>query len=160
MVDCDLISYYTAEETLPFKQYQSGARADNTTISEKSGKEDENPILILTEDIILPSGLGLKKGFYRVELSDDFDFLLLYVSGKLWAKIPVIELGPLNAKPKKSFKKERKWVFWHKKDHLGESSENLIHKSCEIKYDRDTNSYLLFWERGNTRAIGVINLKL
>lgn len=158
MIDCDLISYYTPEETLPFKQYQSGSKDDKKAIFENDIKEDENPMLILAQDIILDSGLGLSRGFYRVALSSDFDFLLIYSTGKLIAKVPIIELGPIDASPKKSLKKPKKWMFWHKKDHLGESSEDFVHKLCEIKLDPKTNSYLLFWERGNTRALGVIKL--
>ena len=158
MIDCNLIAYYTPEETLPYKQYQSGAREDNKTIFENDIREDENPELILAQDIILPSGQGLSRGFYRVTLSDDFDFLIIYSTGKIIAKVPIIELGTIDASPKKSFKKPKKWMFWHKKDHLGESSENFVHKLCEIKLDPKTNSYMLFWERGNTRALGVINI--
>ena len=83
--------------------------------------------------------------------------LLLYSSAKLQAKIPVIKIQTINAKPKTLKKKSKQ--YWHKKDHLGESSENYINKKAEIKYDSKTNSYLLFWERGNTMAIGVINIE-
>jgi hypothetical protein len=158
MIDCNLIAYYLPEEILPYKQYQSGVKEDRKAIFENDIKADENPELILAQDIVLPSGLGLSRGFYIVTLSDDFDFLLIYSTGKLIAKVPIIELGAIDASPKKSFKKQRNWMFWHKKDHLGESSEDFIHKLCEIKFDPKTNSYMLFWERGNTRALGVINI--
>ena len=91
MIDCDLISYYTPEETLPYKQYQSGSKDDKKAIFENDIKEDENPMLTLAQDIVLESGLGLSRGFYRVTLSDDFDFLLIYSTGKLIAKVPIID---------------------------------------------------------------------
>ena len=37
---------------------------------------------------------------------------------------------------------------------------NLIPDSGEIKFDEKTGSYLMFWERGNTRAVGIIDLNI
>lgn len=156
LADCNLIAYYTEEEMTPFKRYRSGElEEEKAPYSEL--KDDNNPTLIIPQDIISDSGFGLKKGFYKTKLSDEFDFLIIHSNGTIRAKAPILKLETIK-KEKKTLKKDKSWQKWHKKDHLGEDSAEFVHQSAEIRYDKENDSYVIFWERGNTKATALIKL--
>lgn len=156
LIDCNTIAYYTEEEILPFKRYKSGELdAEKAPYSEL--EEDNNPTLIIPQDIISDSGYGLKKGFYKTKLSDEFDFLIIYSNGIIRAKAPILKIEAIRQE-KKTLKKDKSWQFWHKKDHLGEDSTKFVHQKAEIRYDKENDNYIIFWERGNTKVTALIKL--
>lgn len=89
-ISYDYIALYkTIDEVLPYKQYTSGAKAeDNTLYSNK--KVNTNPVLRLEYDILNKEGFGIKRGFYEIRPNSDFTVLMFIQSGKVKAKIPVI----------------------------------------------------------------------
>lgn len=153
IIDCNLISYYTPEEIMPYPQTRSGAKDDDKAIYRFSNKSDDNPILMLEEDLIAKNGTGLKKGFYQVILSDDFSFFLLYQSNELKAKIPVVSISQRKEMPMEKTKKPPKKP---KKNNKGEDSKKFIYQHAQIKYDPENNCYILFYERANTKGVGII----
>lgn len=156
IADCDLIAYYTVEEALPYKRYKSGElESEKAPYSEL--EEDSNPTLVIPQDIISNSGYGIKKGFYKTKLSPDFDFLIIYSNGLVRAKAPILNIEAIKTE-KKTLKKDKSWQKWHKKDHLGVDSQKFIHQRAEIRYDKESGNYIIFWERGNTRATALIRL--
>ncbi|MBR1977074.1 hypothetical protein IKA15_02210 [bacterium] len=156
LIDCNVIAYYTVEEALPFKRYKSGELdAEKAPYSEL--KDDNNPTLIIPQDIVSDSGYGIKKGFYKTKLSDEFDFLIIHSNGVIRAKAPILKIETIK-KDKKTLKKDKSWQFWHKKDHLGEDSAEFVHQKAEIRYDEGNDSYIIFWERGNTKVTALIKL--
>ncbi len=155
LADCDLIAYYTEEEIFPYKRYRSGELEEEKAPYSEAA-EDTNPTLIIPQDIVSDSGYGIKKGFYKTKLSPEFDFLIIYSNGLVRAKAPILTIDTIK-KEKKTLKKDRQWP-WHKKDHLGEDSAKFVHQKAEIRYDKETGNYIIFWERGNTKAKALIKL--
>lgn len=158
IIDCNLITYYTAEEILPYPQYPSGEKGDDSIY--RFAKEPTNyPTLLVEEDIVFKNKTGIKKGFYQAVLSSDFDSLLLYESGKLKAKIPVVSIEQRkDVKPAKQ--KVQKQSIWKKpkKNNRGKDSEDFTYQNAALYYDQQNKSYVIIYERGNTKAVGVIKL--
>ena len=64
--------------------------------------------MALEDDIVNENGYGLKKGFYKIIPDKYLDFLLLYQSGELKAKIPVVKMEifeSMNAEKEQKVKK-------------------------------------------------------
>lgn len=124
-----------------------------------------NPaILVLEDDIINSNGYGLKKGFYNVAPDKYFDFLYIYQSGKLKAKVPVIRLekfetlNPKQEKPKKmsyrKFLREQEKNF--EKSKKGELLENVDYKEVQINYIEDKKAYIIIYNANNVELTGMI----
>ncbi len=167
LIDCELISYYSADELIPYPKYTSGER-DDKSIYKYSEPEKTYPVLTVEQDIQLNDGRGIKQGFYQVLLSEDCDFLLVVESGAIKAKIPVVSIEQRKPMPITKQKVERKlikppegkeWKAPQKlKNNKGVDSDDFIYRKAEIYFDTGTNSYVLIYERGNTKAVGVIKL--
>ena len=166
LIDCDLISYYSVEELLPYPQYQSGEKAGENPIYKYSAPSKTHPVLTLEQDILFDDGRGIKQGFYQVLLNDDFDFLILVESGDIKAKIPVISIGQRKEMPlvrqkvERQFRKPREGTQYKPpqplKNNKGIDSEDFIYLNASMHFDKDNDSYVLIYERGNTKAVGVI----
>lgn len=166
LIDCDLISYYSVEELLPYAQYKSGEKAGENPIYQYSAPAKTYPVLTLEEDILLGDGRGIMRGFYQAVLSDDFDFIVLIESGRIVAKIPVISLEQRKPMPLVKEKVTKKRIKppegreylppQPKKNNKGVDSADFIYLKASVYYDSENSSYVLVYERGNTKAVGVI----
>ena len=166
LIDCNLIAYYSVEEVLPYAQYPSGEKAGENPIYKYSASAKTYPILTLEENIIFDDGRGIKMGFYQVILSEDFSSLILVESGKIVAKIPVVSLEQRKQMPSVKQKVKKKRIKPQEgkqykppqplKNNKGVDSSDFIHLKASMRYDSDNNSYVLLYERGNTKAVGVI----
>ncbi len=166
LIDCNLISYYSVEEVLPHPQYQSGEKAGENPIYKYSAPAKTYPILTLEEDILFSDGRGIKKGFYQTVLSDDCNFIVLIESGAVKAKIPVVSIEQRKHVEPTKQKVERKWRKPPEgkqykppqplKNNKGVDKSDFIYLKASMYYDVDNNSYILIYERGNTKAVGVI----
>lgn len=152
----EYISYgYTREESVPFPAYPSGGKDQDKSIYKYPTQENNNPLLIIEEDIMGNDGRGLKKGFYSTCPDENNDFLLLFQSGKLKAKIPIVSVEQrLKNPPVKDKKKPKK----KKKNYKGTDSEDFVHQSAEIRFWQEKSCYIIIWERANTRIRAVIKL--
>jgi len=155
-VPVDFIAFgYTREESVPFPAYPSGGMEQDNPIYTTKTPDKDLPLLLIEEDLIREDGRGLKRGFYIVAADIENNFLLLYQSGKLKAKVPIISVEPRLDKPltKEEKKKKKK-----KKNYKGIDPEDFIYNKAEIFYDAETTSYLIIWDRGNTRIKGAMKL--
>lgn len=94
LVDCNhnlIAAWYTIDEVLPYKQYQSGAKDKEKTIYMYPTDEVSNPILTLEFDILNKDGYGLKRGYYEIGTDKEYSYLMFIESGYIKAKIPVIK---------------------------------------------------------------------
>lgn len=164
IADYDLIAYeYTKNQFVPKEIYKSGEK-DEDKLIDKYSNGKELPVLILEDDIINQEGYGLKKGFYNVIPDKYLDFLLILQSGKLKAKIPVINMEiiepiePKQEKPQKmSASKYKKLKEKEYRKYLnGENPEEFELETVEIKYIQEENTYLLIYASKNIELLGVI----
>ena len=108
IADCNLIAYeFDKNQFTPQEIYPSGEKDEEKIINKYAPKGQNAPILTLQEDIINDEGYGLKKGFYNIYPDKYLDFLLIYQSGKLKAKIPVIETKFFETNNPEQFKPEK-----------------------------------------------------
>lgn len=154
----DLIAFYTEKEVLPYPRYTSGGDKGTDSIYQYALPEKDAPILVIEKDIIYDDGTGLKTGFYQVTLSDDYDFLLLFESGKLKAKIPITSISHRSEAKleKQKPKKQRNWFKTQDKFNKGKDSKEFLYRKATLNFDPPTNSYVLIYERGNIKAVGVM----
>ena len=94
ILDNNLIAYeYYKNQYVPQEVYYSGKKEETNLINKYSPNLGLNaPVLTLEDDIVNQDGYGLKKGFYSVYPDKYLDFLYLYQSGVLKAKVPVIKM--------------------------------------------------------------------
>lgn len=186
-----IAGFKTIDEVLPYRQYNSGARAEDNAIY-STEKINTNPVLRLEYDILNTDGFGIKRGYYEVRPDSDYTYLMFIQSGRIKAKIPVIstelisEYGhdyewadkkktkntpnsnpgrisdvntvvlpqkitpPLTEKQKKKRKKDFK---------KGIDPLEYIHSEVKLKYDEEISSYIIIWEKYNTRVIGLLKLR-
>ncbi len=192
-ISYDYIALYkTIDEVLPYKQYNSGAKAGDSALY-LNKKVNTNPILRLEYDILNKEGFGLKKGFYEIRPDMDYNYLMFIQSGKIKAKIPVIKnerisdygndyewpdkkkkgknhpnsngqriteentvVSPEKFTPKFSEKEKKKRERKYKK---GIDPAEYIHSETRLEYDTKTQSYIVIWEKYNTRVTGVLKMK-
>ena len=164
ITDCNLIAYeYAKNQFVPKEVYSSGKK-EETNLIDKYSNGKTMPVLVLEDDIVNQDGYGLKKGFYNVIPDKYLDFLLIMQSGKLKAKIPVINMEiyepiePKQEKPKKMsmarYKKQKEKEY--RKYLKGENPEEFILETAEIKHVEGENSYLLIYTSKNIELLGLI----
>lgn len=148
---------YTREESIPFPAYPSGAVDKDNPIYTYPTSENTNPLMLLEEDIIGSDGRGLRKGFYEVRPDAAKDFLLLYQSGKLKAKAPIISIEQRKQVPpvKTKIKKGKRI----KKNYRGTNPEDFIYQHAEIFRDEQQGCYIIIWDRANTRIRATLKLQ-
>ena len=167
LIDNNLIAYeYDKNQFTPNEIYYSGEK-EETKLIDKYSKRNELPILILEDDIINSEGYGLKKGFYNVVPDEYKDFLLIYQTGKLKAKIPVVELKSTPAtnskqqKPKKmSNRAYKKYQEKERKKYLkGINPNEYNYIEVEIQYVSENNAYLIKYKTNTYELSGIIKLQ-
>lgn len=165
IADNNLIAYeYYKNQFVPNEVYTSGKKDETSLINKYSGDLLPSTVLALEDDIINSDGYGLKKGFYNVKPDKYLDFLLIYQTGKLKAKIPVSEVKyfeSINAKaqkPKKmSYRRYQKEKQKEYRKYLkGENPEEINWTSAEIHYIDEQNAYILIYNSNNLEIAGVI----
>ena len=166
LIDNNLIAYeYYKNQFTPNEIYYSGEK-EETKLIDKYSKRNELPILTLEDDIVNSEGYGLKKGFYNIVPDEYKDFLLVYQTGKLKAKIPVVEIkstptiNPKQQKPKKmsagAYKKYKEKEY---RKHLkGIDPEQFEYTEVEIQYINENRAYLIKYKTNAYELSGIIKL--
>lgn len=165
LIDNNLVAYeYFKNQYVPKEVYPSGEKEETKLIDKYSFSDKEATILTLEEDIVNSNGYGLKRGFYSVVPDKYLDFLLLYQSGKLKAKVPVISMkvfetnNPEQPKIKKMSakkyarmqeKKQRKYMN-------GENPEEIVWSEVKIFKNNNSNTWLIIYNSNNIELLGVI----
>ena len=166
LIDNNLIAYeYYKNQYVPKEVYTSGEK-EETSLIDKYSNRKELPVLILEDDIVNSQGYGLRKGFYNVVPDEYNDFLLIYQTGKLKAKVPVIKMNhipttnPKQEKPKKM--SQRAYKKYKEKEYRkylkGINPEEFEYKSAEIHYIQEKNAWLIIYKTNNLELSGVIKL--
>lgn len=165
--DCNLIASQNYRNPyVPNEVYTSGQR-EETSLTDKYGISlniKDNAVLVLEDDIVNDDGYGLKKGFYNVRPDKYFDFLLIFQSGELKAKVPVINmevfetLNPEQQKVKKMSQRayQRKLKKEQKKYAKGLTPEQIDYKEAKIQYIADKNAYIIIYNNDNIELTGII----
>jgi len=165
IVDNNLIAYeYYKNRFVPNEVYVSGEKEETSLINKYSGHSASETVLVLENDIINSDGYGLKKGFYNVKPDKNLDFLLIYESGRLKAKVPVIDvkfIESVNAstpKPKKMSygKYKRQQQKEYRKYLKGENPAEINWTTAEIHYIDEQNAYILIYNSNNLEIAGII----
>ena len=164
--DCNLISYeFYKNQYTPRSVYPSGERDENKSINKyKLVDTPTSAVLILEDDLINNEGYGLKKGFYNVLPDKYMDFLLIYQSGKLVAKIPVVKMkvnettNPIQPKVKKmsqrAYKKQQEKEY--RKYLKGENPNEIEFREAKIHYINEEKGRILIYNSNNIELVGII----
>lgn len=185
-------NFQRTKDVLPYKQYSSGAKNDDTSLYRNPVPSNSNPVLLLEFDILNNEGFGLKRGFYEIRPDGDYTFLMFIQAGEIKAKIPVISSGLIShygSDYEWPDKKDKKLAPKFSSTRLTEendivSSKNItpaltdkqlkkrdykykkgldpiehIHSKVEMTFDKELQSYVVVWEKYNTRVTGVLKLK-
>lgn len=164
LIDNNLIAYeYYKNQYVPNEIYYSGEK-DETKLIDKYSKRKELPVLVLEDDIINPEGKGLKKGFYNVVPDEYNEFLLIYQTGQLRAKVPVVKMTVTESsitkqtKPKKM--SERAYKRYQEKEYRkymkGVNPDEFEYRSVEISYISEKNAWVIIYKTENIELAGVI----
>jgi len=165
ILDNNLIAYeYFKNQYVPKEVYSSGEKEETNLIDKYSFSKKELPILILKDDIINSNGYGLKKGFYNVIPDEYMDYLLIYQSGNLKAKVPVLNMTvyETNNPEQKKVKKmsQKKYERYQEKEYRkylkGENPAEIDYKKAEIQEIKEHNAYLLIYISNNIELTGII----
>ena len=165
ILDNNLLAYeYYKSQYVPKEIYPSGEREETQFIDKYVPKTENAPVLALEDDIVNSEGYGLKKGFYNVCPDKYLDFLLIYQSGKLKAKIPVVEMetyetvAPEQFNPEKmsysKFKKKQEKEY--RKYLKGENPKEIDWKEAQIQYIEEQKAWVLVYDSNNFRLVGII----
>lgn len=164
IVDNNLIAYeYQKNQFVPKEVYTSGKRDETSLIDKYRINKKDLPILILEDEIVNKDGYGLRKGFYNVIPDKYLDFLLIYQSGELKAKIPVVDckIYEPTEEPKKPKKMSyRRYLKEQEKEYRkyldGENPNEIEWENVEIHYINEENAYLLIYSTNRIELSGVI----
>ena len=165
IIDNNLIAYeYYKNQFVPKEVYTSGKKEETNLINKYSGDNLDSTVLILEDDIVDSDGYGLKRGFYNVKPDKYFDFLLIYQTGKLKAKVPVVDVkfyestNATQQKPKKmSYKKYQKQQQKEYRKYLkGENPSEINWSEAKIHYIEEQNAYILIYNSNNIEIAGII----
>ena len=163
--DCNLIAYEFDKNLYTLSPiYPSGERDENKLIDKYSNSNHKPAVLVLEDDIINPDGYGLKKGFYNVAPDKYLDFLLIYQSGKIKAKVPVVKMdvfettNPVQQKVKKmSLRAYKRAQEKEKRKYFkGENPAEIEYKKAEIHYIDDNKGWILIYNSDNIELVGII----
>ena len=164
IIDNNLIAYeYFKGQYVPNEVYYSGEK-DETKLIDKYSNAKELPVLVLEDDIVNSEGYGLKRGFYNVIPDEYKDFLLIYQTGKLKAKVPVVKMkfvesvNPKQNKPKKMSQRayKRKQQKEYRKYLNGINPAEIDYKTVEITYIHEKQAWLIIYKTDNLELSGVI----
>lgn len=165
IADTNLIAYeYYKNQYVPQEVYPSGEREETNLINKYSPSGANAPILSLNEDIVNKDGYGLKRGFYSVLPDKYLDFLYIYQSGKLKAKIPVIKMevyesaNPQQEKVKKMSAKKlaREQQKEYRKYLNGQNPSQIEWSEVNIYKAKEPDTYLIIYNSNNIQLCGMI----
>ena len=165
MIDCNLLAYeYYKNQFVPKEIYPSGEKEETKLIDKYGASKKENAVLVLKDDIVNDEGYGLKKGFYNIAPDENMDFLMIFQSGMLKAKVPIVKMivhetnNPEQKKPKKmSAKAYKKWQQKEYRKYLkGENPSEVEYKDAQIHYLDELGVWLLIYNSNNTEFNGII----
>lgn len=166
LIDNNLIAYeYYKNQFTPNEIHYSGEKEETSSVDKYSNRK-ALPVLILEDDIINSQGYGLKKGFYNIIPDEYKDFLLIYQTGKLKAKVPVVEIkstpttNPKQQKPKKmsprAYKKYKEKEY--RKYLKGINPDEYEYIEVEIQYIQEDSAYLIKYKTNTYELSGIIKL--
>lgn len=168
ILDNNLIAYeYFKNQYTLNPVYPSGEKQEDSIIDKYNKGVKELPVLILERDIVNEEGRGLKQGYYNIIPDKYLDFFLIYQSGVLKAKIPIIEVKVLASnqeakqeKPKRmsQARYQKKLEKEQRKYFKGENPSSVEFQETEIIYDKDKNAYLIIYYSNNLELCGIIKL--
>ena len=165
IIDNNLIAYeYYKNQFVPNEIYTSGKKDETNLINKYNTKSINAPILTLKDDIVNKEGYGLKRGFYSVTPDKYLDFLYIYQSGELKAKVPVIKMEifetahPKQEKVKKmSLKKYNKEKEKQMRKYMnGQNPDEYEWKDVEIYKDVENDAWLIVYNSNILQLTGVI----
>lgn len=165
IIDNNLIAYeYYKNQYVPNEVYVSGEKEETNIINKYSPSKSTAPVLVLEEDIINAQGYGLKRGFYSVKPDKYLDFLYIYQSDKLKAKVPVVSMEvyetnhPKQQKIKKMSAKKfaREQEREYRKYLKGENPAEVEWSEVNIYKTDEQNSWLIVYNANNIQLCGVI----
>jgi len=165
IIDNNFLAYeYYKNQFTPHEVYRSGEKEETKLINKYSEESKELPVIVLEDDIVNEEGYGLKKGFYNVCPDKYLDFLLIYQSGKLKAKIPVVKVevfesnNPKQMKPEKmSYSKYRKKLEKEYRKYMkGENPEEINWMEANIRQINGQNAWILEYNSNKLRLVGII----
>jgi len=168
ITDYNFLAYeFDKGQFTPKPVYPSGERDENKFIDKYTNPLELPCILTLDFDILDKNGFGLKKGFYNITADKYLDYILIYQSGKLKAKVPIIEINHLETmnsdkkqKVKKmSYKKYLKEQEKEKRKYLkGIDPDSVDYKTVEIIPDSNLGAYIIKYTNQNLELKGIIKL--
>ena len=164
LIDNNLIAYeYYKNQYTPNEIYYSGEK-EETKLIDKYSKRKELPVLILEDDIINSEGYGLKKGFYNVIPDEYKDFLLIYQTGNLKAKVPVSNIKVIESnnikqeKPKRM--SQRAYKRYQEKEYRkymkGINPDEFEYNEVNIQYIRENSAWIIIYKTNNYELSGII----
>ena len=166
LIDNNLIAYeFYKNQYVPNNIYYSGEKQETKLINKYSDNAKEATILALEDNIINKEGYGLKKGFYKIIPDKYLDFFLLYQSGELKAKIPIVQTKiyeSLDAQKeqkveKMSYKKYQKQTEKEYRKYLkGENPNEIEWSEAHIEYIKEQDSYVIIYNTNLLELMGVI----
>ena len=157
------------DQLAPYKGTLSGEKEYQKPSYNYGPPSTKYPILALEDNIVDDNGKGLKKGFYEVRISENKDFLLFVQSGKVKAKIPIINYESLKKqvsqqalnskqmakKMRKDAKKAQKEAYKYKK---GELPKDIVFNDIKMTYDEKNACWVIIWEAEDSKAIGCFRI--
>lgn len=165
IIDCSLLAYEFEKGQFTLNPILESGEKEESKANDKLKFSDKNPaVLVLEQDIINKQGYGLKKGFYNVSTDKYLEFLYIYQSGKLKAKVPVVHMevfetiNPKQQKVKKmSYRKFLKEQEKERQKYIkGINPLEVDYKNVQIHYINEQNSYVIIYNFNNIELTGII----
>ena len=160
----DLIAYeYYRNPYLPHDITTSGEK-EETSLNNRYSYGKNATVLVIQDDIINPEGYGLKKGFYNICPDEYLEFLLIYQTGELKAKIPVIKVEKYSTQTdgKQKVKKMSQSAYLkklkkeQKKYMKGENPNTVDYSEADIEYIREENAWVVLYRNSMFDLYGMI----
>lgn len=166
IIDSNILAYqYGPNQFTPNKVYPSGEKNEDNINNLYNKSKHKPALLIIEDDIINKDGAGLKKGFYNVLPDKYLDFLYIYQSGNLKAKVPIAHVEVFEnidleqpKKPKKmSYKKFLAQQEKEKQKYIrGQNPSEVDYKEAQIHYIDEQKSYLIIYNANNIEVSAVM----
>ena len=118
-----------------------------------------NPIVKIPYTIYDKDGNRLEKGIYDVNITADYDFLLLTQSSKLYMKVPVIKVEDIKQQYEQTDKKKKKEKKLSKKEQKYKQSVEEYRKQSKLKAsieDSGNGYFILRYRNSRIKAVGYI----
>ena len=160
----DLIAYEYYRNPYVLNDITTSGEKDETRLTNRYSYGKNATVLAIRDDIINPEGYGLKKGFYNICPDEFSEFLLIYQSGELKAKIPVIKMERVQSENdgKQKVKKmsqsayNRKLRKEQKKYMKGENPNTVDYSEADIEYIREKDAWVIMYKNPTVTLYGMI----